>query len=238
MYAMQPFTYKGNQVRIIYLNGNPWWVAKDVCDVLGLSNPTMAVAGLDEDEKGLRKVDTLGGDQELLSINEPGLYSLILRSHKPEAKEFKRWVTHEVLPAIHRTGSYTLPGDQAERIKREKLKTLHLGRKLLSHWGGLDERTILHLNDRVRDIVLDKAMDEQRKEVPISDRARELLGYEPTRSVLIKIGTQAAALYRRKYNQEPVKREQYVDGTTRKVNCYGPDDLDIMDEAIRAVAGQ
>lgn len=66
----------------------------------------MAVNGLDDDEKGVRKVYTLGGEQELLTVNEPGLYTLIIRSNKPEAKNFKRWITHEVLPSIRKTGKY------------------------------------------------------------------------------------------------------------------------------------
>ncbi|WP_230846277.1 Bro-N domain-containing protein, partial [Propionibacterium freudenreichii] len=76
----------------------PWRDLADVADVLELSNPSVAVAGLDEDEKGLRKVETLRGEQELVTISEAGLYSLLMRSHKPQAKPFRRWVTHEVIP--------------------------------------------------------------------------------------------------------------------------------------------
>jgi anti-repressor protein len=101
------FTYNNHDVRTIEVDGEPWFVAADVCAVLDLSNPSMAVASLDEDEKGLSTVDTPGGLQQVVVVNEPGLYSLILRSRKPEAKAFKRWIIHEVLPSIRRTGSYT-----------------------------------------------------------------------------------------------------------------------------------
>lgn len=94
-------------VRVITKKGEPWFVAKDVCDCLGLSNPWTSLALLDADEKDLHSVETLGGFQETSIISEPGLYSLILRSRKPEAKAFKRWITHEVIPAIRRTGTYT-----------------------------------------------------------------------------------------------------------------------------------
>ncbi len=97
-------------VRVIEHEGQPWFVAKDVCDCLELGNPRTSLALLDEDEKGVHSVDTLGGLQEMSIISEPGLYSLILRSRKPEAKAFKRWITHEVIPAIRRTGGYMAAG--------------------------------------------------------------------------------------------------------------------------------
>jgi len=106
--SITTFTFKENSVRVILdETGNPWWVAKDVCDVLDHSNHNMAVQGLDDDEKGVRKVYSLGGEQDTTIISESGLYSLIFRSNKPEAKNFRRWVTHEVLPAIRKTGSYS-----------------------------------------------------------------------------------------------------------------------------------
>lgn len=106
MSALDLFQYGATNVRVIVKDGEPWFVAADICAVLEHSNPSMAIAGLDEDEKGLSIADTLGGGQQMAVINESGLYSLILRSRKPEAKQFKRWITHEVIPAIRRTGSY------------------------------------------------------------------------------------------------------------------------------------
>lgn len=88
------------------LEGEPWFVAADVCRALGLGNSRQTLSYLDDDEKGVITSDTLGGKQEMSTINEPGLYSLILRSRKPEAKAFKRWITHEVIPAIRKTGGY------------------------------------------------------------------------------------------------------------------------------------
>ena len=91
---------------MVDVNGEPWFVAKDVCECLDIGNSRDAVAALDEDEKGVDSIDTPGGAQEMSIISEAGLYSLILRSRKPEAKAFKRWITHEVLPAIRKTGGY------------------------------------------------------------------------------------------------------------------------------------
>ncbi len=93
-------------VRVVEVDGRAAWVAKDVCDVLGHSNSRMALDALDSDEKGVSIVDTLGGPQEMAVVFEPGLYSLILRSRKPQAKVFKRFVTHEILPQVRQTGNF------------------------------------------------------------------------------------------------------------------------------------
>ena len=88
------------------LEGEPWFVAADVCRALGLGNSSKAVMPLDDDEKGITNSNTLGGEQKMVIVSEPGLYSLIVRSRKPEAKAFKRWITHEVIPSIRKTGGY------------------------------------------------------------------------------------------------------------------------------------
>ena len=94
------------KIRTLTIDGEPWFVAADVCKALELGNPSMTVDRLDADEKGISSIDTLGGKQRMAIINEPGLYSVILRSRKPEAKAFKRWITHEVIPAIRKHGGY------------------------------------------------------------------------------------------------------------------------------------
>lgn len=97
------------EIRALAIDNEPWFVAKDVCDALGLSNHRSSIALLDDDERGVHTVDTPSGAQEMAIITEAGLYSLILRSRKPEAKAFKRWVTHDVLPSIRRHGAYATP---------------------------------------------------------------------------------------------------------------------------------
>lgn len=88
-------------------DGEPFWVAKEICEMLGIS--TEQARRLDEDEKGLRSIQTPGGMQDMVVVNEPGLYSLILGSRKPDAKDFKRWITHDVIPSIRRHGAYMTP---------------------------------------------------------------------------------------------------------------------------------
>lgn len=107
--AVVPFQFESKEVRALTIDGNPWFVAKDVCNVLEHSNHRAAVDGLDDDEKGVSKFYTPGGQQEMLIISESGLYTLIIRSNKPQAKPFRKWVTAEVLPSIRKTGGYALP---------------------------------------------------------------------------------------------------------------------------------
>ena len=106
--ALQVFSYKEKEVRTTSIDGEVWFVAKDVCDILELSDVSMTTRTLDEDEKGTSKICTPGGIQDMTVVNEAGLYSIILRSNKPEAKAFSRWVRHEVLPSIRKTGSFSL----------------------------------------------------------------------------------------------------------------------------------
>ena len=104
------FHYKSGEVRTIELNGEPWFVLKDVCAVLGISNHKMTAQRLDADEVSLTDLtDSMGRQQETTVINESGLYNVILRSDKPEAKPFRKWVTSEVLPSIRKTGGYRMP---------------------------------------------------------------------------------------------------------------------------------
>ena len=107
------FTFTAQSVRVVVIDDAPWFVGKDVCEALSISNHNDALGRLDDDERqGVGITDPLGNEQITTAINESGLYSLILTSRKPEAKKFKKWVTSEVLPAIRKTGRYIAP--QAE----------------------------------------------------------------------------------------------------------------------------
>lgn len=104
------FNFNGNDIHVINQDGEPWFVASEVCGILDLSNITEALRGLDDDERGkIRNPDVTskGGNPNITVINESGLYSLVITSRKPEAKTFKKWVTSEVLPAIRKTGAYS-----------------------------------------------------------------------------------------------------------------------------------
>lgn len=110
----QIFNYEDQQVRTVVKNEEVWFVAKDVCEILELSNPTVAIGRLDYDEVAKFNLGGLSGETNI--INEYGLYSLVLSSRKPEAKKFKRWITHEVIPAIHKHGGYLTPQTVEETL--------------------------------------------------------------------------------------------------------------------------
>lgn len=110
------FEFESKAIRVVTdeTTGEPMWVAQDICEILEYKEVSKTVAKLDDDEKGTKKILTLGGEQEMMCITESGLYALIIRSNKPEAKPFKRWVTHEVLPSIRKTGQYSVSNENVD----------------------------------------------------------------------------------------------------------------------------
>ena len=133
--ALRVFSFRDRDVRVVEVDGEPWWVAKDVCDVLGIANPSDALERLDDDE---RSRFNLGRQGEANVVNEPGLFSLILGSRKPEAKAFKRWVTHEVLPSLRRNGFY-VTGQLSESEEDPTRTLLRLVSKLEERISDLED---------------------------------------------------------------------------------------------------
>ena len=121
---LQTWNYESSEIRTVQMNGEPWWVLADVCKVLEISNSRNVSNRLEADEKGVTLVDTLGGAQQVTIINESGLYAVILRSDKPQAKPFRKWVTNEVLPSIRKHGAY-MTGQTPERIKALEVKEMN-----------------------------------------------------------------------------------------------------------------
>jgi prophage antirepressor-like protein len=244
---LEVFSFEEQDVRFVGTPDAPEWIAVDVCNVLTIANYRDALSDFDDDQKGVVTIDTPGGKQQLLTVTEPGLYRLIFKSRKPIAKRFQRWVFQEVLPSIRSTGSYSIkkqseaPALPSLRERRERLEIIQLGIDIISQLGGIDERTQLAFKDLTKNIVLEDQLKKPalpssgRFEWPVSDRAM-YLGYGSlTKAQLQRIGRAAARLYRARYNQDPPKREQFVDGATRLVNCYEEKDLEILDSAINLV---
>lgn len=130
---MQKFDFKGASLRTLTDEaGEPWFVAKDVCDILELTNPAVALQSLDDDEKTNLSNSYVWSEpgRRPLIISEPGLYRLVMRSRKPEAKEFQRWVTHEVLPAIRKTGGY-IPTTDADDDMTILAKAVMIGQRTM-----------------------------------------------------------------------------------------------------------
>lgn len=118
MKQIQKFLYESREIRSLLIDGDPWFVAKDVCDVLDVGNPSQALTRLDDDEKNTIILNEGNrGNPSTVVVSEPGLYTLILGSRKPEAKQFKRWITHEVIPSIRRTGTYGIPTNLPDALR-------------------------------------------------------------------------------------------------------------------------
>ena len=126
--ALQVLNYNGTEIRTVEIDGDTWWVAKDLAETLDYGSANDATRILAEDEKGTHLVRTPGGEQRMQIVNEPGLYALIRSSTKPEAKAFDRWIRWEVLPQINRQGFY-LPKNLS--IERKELMALDLRREAL-----------------------------------------------------------------------------------------------------------
>ena len=132
MNEIQIFNYQSNEVRTVEMNGEPWFVLKDVCTVLGLTTPARVAERLDGDEVSQTHLtDSMGRKQETTVVNESGLYHVILRSDKPEAAPFRKWVTSEVLPSIRKNGGY-IAGQQELSPQELMAKALLVANKTLA----------------------------------------------------------------------------------------------------------
>lgn len=166
MSQMRMFNFNGSDVSVILIDNNPWWIAKDVCDILEIQNVTQAVQRLDIDERSMLNIGRQG-DTNI--INEFGLYSLILASRKPEAKAFKRWITHEVIPSIRKTGSYVAQ-KELSRIQILEM-ALESERKLLQveqeKQAVEQEKKVLQIENQCKD----EQLKEQAPKVLLAETA-------------------------------------------------------------------
>lgn len=128
---IQPFTYEDHTVRVVTIDGEPWFVLADLCKVLDLAKPSRVAMRIADDMKGAHLMSTPGGDQEMTIVSEAGMYEVIIRSDKPEAAAFRRWVTSEVLPSIRKHGGY-LTDQKIEEIISNPDTIIQLATKLKS----------------------------------------------------------------------------------------------------------
>lgn len=164
---VQPFNFDGELVRVVTdEHGAPWFALADLCAVLGIGNSRMVAARLAEDEKGVRRADTPGGRQHITFVNEPGLWSVILRSDSPAAEPVRRWVTHEVLPTIRRSGRYS----SAAQVTRADL-----ARMVLDAEAQLEQAHRQLEADRPKVLFAD-AVATSRTDILVGDLAKILKG--------------------------------------------------------------
>ena len=231
MNQIVPFTYEGTSVRTVTTeDGTPWFIAKDVCDILELTNTTVALEGLEEDE---RAKYYLGRQGSANVVNEAGLYSLIFKSRKPEAKAFKRWVTHEVLPQIRQHGYYA-----AEQRAHETNATIFQARarmELCQAARGLIHPD--HLEAKAR-CILAQGLGEypqlEDKNTPLYTqdflKSKGVTGKQ-LKSIRGTFGKRVKAAYTLKHGKDP---EQYAlhlsNGQTRMCNGYTRKDRPLMEQ--------
>lgn len=231
MNQIVPFTYEGTSVRTVTTeDGTPWFIAKDVCDILELTNTTVALEGLEEDE---RAKYYLGRQGSANVVNESGLYSLIFKSRKPEAKAFKRWVTHDVLPQIRQRGYYA-----AEQRAHETNATIFQARarmELCQAARGLIHPD--HLEAKAR-CILAQGLGEypqlEDKNTPLYTqdflKSKGVTG-KRLKSIRGTFGKRVKAAYTLKHGKDP---EQYAlhlsNGQTRMCNGYTRKDRPLMEQ--------
>ena len=212
----------------------PWFSGKDIANILGYSNPRQAIIkNVDEEDRclfeniGVSLIDSPNCQGHSVLINEPGVFSLILRSRKPEAKSFKRWVTSEVLPSIRKTGSYNILVNQKQLKVQETKDIIDLFDRIQT--ANLTDRDRLLFLDYSRNLFLDAPsnnlqLKNENTEWSISKRLTDEYGISNNKKVknmTISFGKVLVKKYKELHNgDEPPKRDQFVDGTVRNINCY------------------
>ena len=158
--SLQIFNFEEKPVRTTTIDGEPWWVLVDVCACLGVANHRDSVRRLDKDDVDLTDViDSIGREQKTYVVNESGLYDLILRSDKPKAREFRRWITKEVLPSIRKTGKYSVKPEETSPWKISE----HVGMEALDRFlsGQITGSELAATAEALREIRLARVSDER-----------------------------------------------------------------------------
>lgn len=238
--ALTPFHYGDERLRAYEdEKGTAWFIATDVARILGYRDANDVIRGIDEDEKGTEIVRTLGGDQTLSTISEAGLVTVLMRARVEAAKPFRRWITHEVLPSIRKTGSYSLPGAAPAPTTEDKALNRAAGlADLIGKFRGIIADDYLDAKAR---IVLARAMGDTpeieagARPLYVQDYMREqgasgkeVESYAPT------FGKHVKKAYVAERGVEPGKRlDETPSGQVREVCAYTEADRPIFDRAWR-----
>lgn len=259
------FQFEDHDIRIVGTADQPEWVAQDVCTILGIAEAKSSLRDFDDDEKGmhsvhLRSENGVEQGREMLTLKEPGLYRLIFKSRKEVAKRFQRWISHEVIPSIRKTGTYSInPPIEQTAPTSAMLEQLQQVQRVLDLWKqakdicspeqafSIDQRFIHWLPDVPPSISpppisppsppsrhSDQFAQTLNAELSILERCHQL-GYQPEDMQLLNIGKKAAQLYRLRFQINPPKEERHIKNGWRLVNVYRRSDISIVDSAIEAI---
>lgn len=229
-----PFNYEGSTVRTVDSNdGDTWFVAADVAKILGYRDAFNMTRRLDDDEKGTRSVSTPGGEQHLAIINEAGLYTAIIGSKVEGAKDFRRWVTHEVLPTIRRQGAYINPNADEHQLNA-LVRRAQMHMELLQAARGLIDPKHLEAKARVelaRGLGELPQLDPNDRPLYTQDFLKtKNLSKSRLRSVAGTFGKRVKAAYTLEHGKEPGKYPLNLpNGQTRDVYAYTEKDRPLMD---------
>ena len=221
MTSLQTFWFEGKDVRFVGTVDKPEWVAQDVCVCLDIVNHRDALATLDDDEKGVVKTDTLGGEQEMLTVFESGLYRLVFKSRKAAAKRFQRWVFHEVLPTIRAKGKYDRTQEQPKLPPHKEAEevsecVLHIHENL----ADIDPRLAQILIDRAMQTVQPLALpDVNKPRLAGAVEIAEGLGF-PVGKEQSSLGKAVAKSWRDAYESDPQESKRECGGAMRKLKVY------------------
>ena len=223
-----PFNFKENQVRTLLLDEKPWFIGKDIAESLGYKNTRDAIATHvhEEDKRStVVKHDTASGSSKATIINESGMYALVFGSKLEAAKEFKRWVTSEVLPAIRKTGKY-----EAQKPYQLTIVDLEKADALIERHGGHDAYSRQLIRDRALNIVGEST------KLLGDPEFKTVAALYPHRKDISKIGKKAAKLARQN-GIELSTVVKYVNGEQRRVKCYSRGQEWVVHHAVEIIDG-
>ncbi|WP_013321001.1 BRO-N domain-containing protein [Gloeothece verrucosa] len=209
------FGFENQKVRCVGTPDQPEWIAQDVCDVLSVGLASNTLRNFDFDEKGMYSIHTPGGEQEMLTVTEPGLYRLIFKSRKAVAKRFQRWIFHEVLPSLRRTGSYSIQQNQ------QSPKALIVARAI----NEINE-LVVDISPRLAQYLIDHTISEVLEQTALPGTTEILRGVvEIAEEMGLPVNAQNRSQLGRFVKNSPigqlaVPEKRLVNGTMREVQCY------------------
>lgn len=225
------FDFNGNEVRTVLIDGEPWFVAQDVCKVLEIANSRDATQDLESDEKSVVTTDTSSQNRDMTIVSESGLYEIVFKSRKPQAKAFRKWLRKEVIPSIRKTGKY-------DPSSTPKLPSDILAERVAQNIGNIQDR-LEQTQPRLAQFLIEVAINDCRTlmgtklpSLPSGDELLTAQAYAEEKNFPVKLSNRSqlgkfvAKQYRLTFSSEPPAQKQELAGGLREVNVYPRSFLD------------